>query len=466
MKLKKQTHAIIGMGKTGISIVRFLKTKGVNCIAFDEHLTDFSEVKKELGEIAYRAGAIKEDALLDVDAVWVSPGVRWQHPALQAAREAGIPVEGDLTLFLKYCALPVLAVTGTNGKTTTTQTIQTLLETLSGGCDAGGNIGTPMLDLLTHKTKAQRVVLELSSFQLERCSSIHPRWAVLLNVQEDHADMHASPEDYCAAKLRLFEHQGEGDTAVLPVDEVWDDLSNTLLQRGVCVHRIGLCESLDAAQAVTAGIVCHAQPEDADEEQTTASEHRLFWHAGEQFHSLDCASIPTRGLHQHINLAVAAQAAADFNVSQRVICEALTSFRGLPHRLRWLGDVQGHAWFDDSKATNPAAAEAALQSFEQVIWICGGLLKGLDVMPMLDVVRKHVNYAVVIGKHPEPYIRLLQQAGVSYTVSKDMHRAVQFAADHEENLPVLLSPAAASMDQFKNYAERGQVFQSGIDALT
>jgi len=463
MKLKKQKHAVIGMGKTGISIVRFLKTKAVACVAFDEHIEDFSSVVKAVGDLPCHAGTMKQDALLAFDAVWVSPGIPWQHPALQAAREAGVSVEGDLSLFLQYWDKPVIAITGTNGKTTTTQTMQTLLETLPGGCDVGGNIGTPMLDLLTHQTKAERVVLELSSFQLERCPTIHPKWAVLLNIQADHADMHASLDDYRNAKLRIFEHQGEGDTAVLPVEKTWNDLSDKLVERGVCVHRIGFSECSDASnnkdisKHVTAGIVC----DDAE----NAIEHRLFWHVNQQLEYLNCADVPTRGLHQHINLAVAAQAASDFGVSQKVIHEALSSFRGLPHRLRFIGDVQRRAWFDDSKATNPAAAKAALVSFEQVIWICGGLLKGLDLDEMLDEVRKHVNYAIVIGKHPEPYIRLLQRAGVNYTVANVMQRAVHCAAEHEQALPVLLSPAAASMDQFKNYAERGKVFQEAIAAL-
>ncbi|MDQ6953674.1 MAG: UDP-N-acetylmuramoyl-L-alanine--D-glutamate ligase [Mariprofundaceae bacterium] len=453
MKLRKQTHAVIGMGKTGMSVVRFLKRKGVYCEVFDEQIQDFSSVLKDVGELPYHAGKIKVDALLKFDAVWVSPGVPWHHIALQAARDAGIPVQGDLTLFLQYCDAPLIAITGTNGKTTTTQTIQTLLETLPRGCDVGGNIGIPMLDLLGQKNKAERVILELSSFQLERCDVIRPKWAVLLNVQADHADMHASPEDYCAAKLKLFEHQQAGDTAVLPVGEQWDALSGDLLKRGVCVHRIGHTQAPEIPTDMTAGIA------------SDANTHRLFWHIDKQVKTLNCAKIPTRGLHQHINLAVAAQVASDFGVSQQVIREALSSFRGLPHRLRFVGDVLAHAWFDDSKATNPAAAEAALASFDQVIWICGGLLKGLDLTPMVDVVHKHVCYAVVIGKHPEPYIRLLQKAGVSYTVANTMQRAVRFAAEHEDKLPVLLSPAAASMDQFKSYVERGKVFQQTIDDL-
>ena len=453
MKLQRERHAVIGMGKTGLSILRFLLRKGVSCVAMDEGMQGRPEALQEMPHVTFQAGALRAEALLEMDAVWVSPGVPWMHPALRAARDAGVPVQGDLSLFLRYCDAPVIAVTGTNGKTTTTQTLATLLETLPGGCESGGNIGTPMLDLLMPERLPERVVLELSSFQLERCTEMRPRWAVLLNVQPDHADMHASPEAYRDAKLKLFAHQGEGDTAMLPQEVQWDALADDLQQRGVCVHRFASTGDMEAVD-VTAGVAAVGQ--DAP---------YVFWQVADARERLPCAHIPACGLHQHINLAVAAQGAADFGVRQPVIEEALSSFRGLPHRLRLIGEVAGHAWFDDSKATNPAAAEAALQSFERVIWVCGGLLKGLDVSCMQALVQQRVVYAVVMGKHPEPFIRLLQEAGVSYTVVSSMQRAVQCSAEYAEALPVLLSPAAASMDQFKNYAERGTMFQQAIHSL-
>ncbi|MDQ6994576.1 MAG: UDP-N-acetylmuramoyl-L-alanine--D-glutamate ligase [Mariprofundaceae bacterium] len=454
MILKKEKHAIIGMGKTGLSIVRFLQGKGVTCVGFDEQLKKESMASLNIESLVCHTGKLADDALLSFDAIWVSPGIPYTHPALAAARQAGIPVEGDLTLFLQHCDAPILAITGTNGKTTTTQTIHTLLETLSGGCDVGGNIGTPMLDLLAAAHPSAHIVLELSSFQLERCSHIHPKWAVLLNVQADHADMHRSPQTYCDAKLTLFKHQAQGDTAMIPTGELWDDLSHDLLAREVTVHRFGHVFSPTDCKLLSTGIIS---------DDTT---HTLFWSVNGQHQTMDCKHIPTRGLHQHINLAIAAQAASDFGVSQQVIREAISSFRGLPHRLRLIGEVMEHTWFDDSKATNPAAANAALSSFEKVIWICGGLLKGLNLDEMTELVKKHVSYAVIIGKHPEPYIRLMQQAGVNYTVANTMQRAVHCAAEHAEKLPVLLSPAAASMDQFKNYAERGKAFQEAIAELS
>ena len=438
------------MGKTGISIAHFLLQQGASCEAFDEKLSSLPEPLN----IPLHSGELNSKALQAFDYIWVSPGIRWAHPALQETRHAGVPMQGDLGLFLEHCNTPLIAVTGTNGKTTTTQTIQTLLETLPGGCDTGGNIGTPMLDLIGQNRLPSRIALELSSFQLERCNHIHPYWAVLLNIQPDHADMHANEEAYLEAKLRLFIHQTAGDTAMLPTGEGWDTLSEQLSERGVQVHRFGLlAEGHPAVETLAAGIV------------SNDTQHTLFWHQDGHRQSINCQRIPTRGLHQHINLAVAAQAAADFGVSNKVIREAISSFRGLPHRLRLIGNVVGHDWFDDSKATNPAAAQAALSSFDQSIWICGGLRKGLDLTPLSDTVSNHVSHAIVIGKEKQAYIELLQKAGISYTVGGTVERAVAIAANHASSLPVLLSPAAASQDQFSNYAERGHAFAKAIQHL-
>ena len=172
-----------------------------------------------------------------------------------------------------------------------------------------------------------------------------------------------------------------------------------------------------------------------------------------------------RGVHQRINLAVAAQAAADLGVSANVITESLTVFRGLDHRLQYIGRRLGRAWYDDSKATNPDAAQAALASFDQVIWICGGLTKGLDLMPLTETVKQHVASVYMIGKQTKPYREMLRLAGVPCKVAGNMHRAVRLAAECKLSLPVLLSPAAASQDQFKDYADRGDKFAEAVAAL-
>jgi len=316
---------------------------------------------------------------------------------------------------------------------------------LPGGIEAGGNIGTPMLDLLLRRPRPARVVLELSSFQLERSPVIRPRWAALLNVQPDHADAHASVADYRNAKLRLFAGQGAGDTAVLPLAEAWRGLADELAARGVRVRRLGVVPDAGAADA---GIAVEAQG--------------LFWHHGTQTVLQPLSELRVRGRHQQLNLAVAAQAAADFGIAPAVIREGLVAFRGLPHRLMSLGTHAGREWFDDSKATNPAAAAAGLATFDRVLWICGGLTKGVDLMPLAEVARAHVACAFVIGKDTAPFAAMLRAAGVPFREVGEMERAVALCRDHDSDWPVLLSPAAASQDQYTDYAERGAAFAAAV----
>jgi len=446
-----QSTAIIGLGSTGASIARFLQRRGEPCELFDEHARELPE---ELQQVPLHTGPLQAKLLSRFGRILVSPGVPWMHPALLKARAGGVEMHGDLDLFVQHCDCPVVAITGTNGKTTTTHMMSLLLETLPGGCEAGGNVGTPMLDLLQGPRTPARVVLELSSFQLERSSMLHPQWAVMLNIQPDHADMHATPEEYLAAKLRMFDHQGEGDTAMLPMEERWDELARKLEGRGVHVHRFGIVMQDELIGEALAAGICHEE-----------GEARLFWHQDGNRQQIPCTKIPASGRHQHVNLAVAAQAAADFGVSAPIIREAITSFPGLAHRLRKIGTKMGRDWFDDSKATNPDAAAAALRSFERVTWICGGARKGLDLMPLLPDVQRHVGHALVIGKEPQSYAELLTEAGVPFEIVHTVDAAVSRAALLPEHAPVLLAPAAASLDQFRNYAERGDAFIKAVRAL-
>ncbi len=438
--------AVIGMGRTGCSVVRFLVHRGLACEAFDEHL------KKLPAELPVRlhTGRLRFKALEGFSRIIVSPGVPWNHPVLVALRKSGVEMGGDLDLFSAHFSGELVAVTGTNGKSTVAHLLGVMLEVLPGGVEVGGNIGTPMLDILMDVEQPRRVVLELSSFQLERTRSVHPRWAVLLNLQPDHADMHESTDAYAAAKERLFAVQGEGDTAMLPQDERWDALAGDLEQRRVRVRRFGIVED---ESRVDAGLLLKG------------SVRRLFWRHGEGRRGIDLERLAVCGQHQHLNLAVAAQGAADFGVSAAVIEETLTAFRGLTHRLQCLGRFAGKLWYDDSKATNPAAAAAALAAFARVIWICGGVTKDLALAPLRDAVRAHVALALIIGKDPKPFVSLLKQAGVPFRIAGDVRHAVVLAAQIGTSLPVLLSPAAASQDQFRDYAERGRSFCEAIAAL-
>ena len=450
MNMKRQRIAILGLGRTGQSLARFFMRQGHICEGFDEHKVELPESL----DLPVTIDLFNADFLSGFDLVVVSPGINWNNPVLATLRQQGIPVTGDLDIFLDHYSGPVIAITGTNGKTTTTFLIENMLETLPGGIEAAGNIGIPMLDLLIDRRPPARVALELSSFQLERSQRIKPEWAVLLNFQNDHADMHGSSEAYLDAKLKLFENQGEGDTAMFPADAQWNSKVDELQHRGVRTIRFGQHDESDpVSDAMTAGII------------NTSNGPVLFWSQNWRRHLVPCEQIPARGIHQHMNMAVAAQAAADYGVSPEVIREAVTSFRGLKHRLEHITMALGKDWYDDSKATNPDAAIAALQSFKKTIWICGGLRKDLDLAPLIPVVNKHVTKALVVGKKTAPYVEMLKQADIPYEVAGTIDKAVAMAAKCEGNDPVLLSPAAASQDQFKDYTERGAAFVKAIENL-
>jgi len=440
------TTAVIGMGKTGCSIVRFLQSRNILCEAYDEKACKLPDDI----DVPLHIGTLHAKKLARYQLLLVSPGIPWFHPALVAVRQQGVRVTGDLSLFLEHYEGEILAVTGTNGKTTTVSLISLLLEVLPGGIGCGGNIGIPALDLLKEEFSSPRTVLELSSFQLERTTRIKPRWAALLNVQQDHADMHVDSDHYLQAKLRLFDYQGAGDIALLPLEENWDTLAGELQSRNVTVQRFGRVSDPSAA---TAGLM------DGD------SGRFIFWHQNEAIQTLSTKEIRILGTYQYLNLAVAAQAGAQFGVSAGVIREAISGFRGLPHRVQSLGTHAGREWIDDSKATNPAAAMAALREFGNVLWICGGLPKGVDLSPMREVVSAHVKHAFIIGKKTRPFESFLKQAGVPATRAGTIEKAVRLASTVKTAEPVLLSPAAASQDQFLNYAQRGQSFAKAVIGL-
>jgi len=451
---RANNQAIIGMGKTGQAVAHFLRCRGMACEGFDESPVSLPNALTNAPALALHIGALDADILKTFARVIVSPGINWHHPVLEEVRQAGVPVVGDLDLFSESYHGDVIAITGTNGKTTTVTLIDTMLDVLTGGIEAGGNIGRPMLDLIGDihmpELELQRVVLELSSFQLERAEPIHAKWAALLNVQPDHADMHADMQAYEASKLRLFAKQGEGDKAMLPADSRWHTLADDLRGRGVYVRRFGMGQP----DALDAGV-----------EKLEDGSWQVFWHHYDTAHLVPNDALQTQGIHQHLNLAVAAQAAADFGVSASVIRQSLTSFRGLPHRLQSLGIVAGREWFNDSKATNPDAAQAALDAFHQVIWICGGLRKGLDVSVLQDAVAHHVEYMFVIGTDAKPFTDLAALAGVACRFVKTIGQAVKQASKASAGVPVLLSPAAASQDQFANYIERGNAFSAAVAGL-
>ncbi len=427
--------AVLGAGAAGTSMARFLLLRGAEVVVFDEDPN--ARLPEALAHVKLVRGPLDADVLCGFDAVAVSPGIPWTHPVLAALRARGVPLRGELDFFARAYKGEVVAITGTNGKTTVATLAARLLDTLPGGAVAAGNIGRPMLDVL--EDPPPRLVLELSSFQLERARALRVRAAVLTSFAPDHLAAHGSLAAYRAAKERLFRRQRAGDVAILPAEESWAGLAARLCRRGVQVFRIGRDCGADA--------------------------EGVFWRQGGQVVRVPHARMRVHGRHQRANVAVACQIAAFFGVEEEVVREAAESFLGLPHRLQWVAHVRARDWFNDSKATNPHAASAALASFaEPVIWICGGDLKGAQLEGMEAIVREKVAHALVIGRDPAPFLALCARAGVPCERMESLEAAVARAAELAPH-PVLLSPAAASLDEFASYAERGERFVQAVRAL-
>jgi len=439
---------VVGLGKSGLAAVRTCAAHGARVVV--------SDVRDEaaLGDTAREARALGAELALgpheaglftSVDRIVVSPGVP-PMPALAAADEAGVPVASEIELaswFLEGAT--VVGITGTNGKSTVTTLVGEMCKTAGRPTFVGGNLGTPLVDVAG--TAAARaggyVVVELSSFQLERVDTFRANVAVLLNVTDDHLDRYASFAEYAAAKGRIFHGQRRADAAIVPDG---DDLCVSLARAGAAAMR-----SFGGARG-------EVKVEDGS---ITDAETRL---------SVPVSALRIRGAHNAANACAAALAARVAGVHREHIERVLREFPGLAHRMEHVRDLDGVAWYDDSKATNVGAAVAALdgieQSVEKVVLIAGGVDKGGSYAPLAERMSRRGRAVVLIGE-AAPLIReALGATGVDLEDASSMESAVDRArALARPGDAVLLAPACASFDMFRSYAHRGDVFQSAVRAL-
>ncbi len=422
--------AVVGLGKTGQSCVRFLLQKGAQVTGFDtrEHLDVETGIPLFLGTLA-------EDALTAFDAVLLSPGLPLSMPAVQRAKALEIPVLGDVELFAQNNQSPVVAVTGSNGKSTVVSMLLHVLKTAGVDAVAGGNIGTPVLDLLQKTWQA--VVLELSSFQLETTHSLGLDAACILNVSEDHMDRYATFKDYCAAKQRIYAH---AKTCIANTDD-----ANTLM---------GATGKICTISAVSRpkGFGVMASP------NAIAEDGKLYLLADE---------LAVKGQHNLVNAQAVVLLARELGLQDAQILPGLKSFSGLPHRCQQIADKRGIRWINDSKATNVGATIAAIKGIRpstkgRLILLAGGDSKAADLSPLCPVLAKDVDQLITLGKDGHLLARLkpnTQNAG-------SMHEAVALAANtaHSGDT-VILSPACASLDMFASFEERGRYFTEAVRAL-
>ena len=384
------------------------------------------------------------DFFLRADLILVSPGIPLELLPLKAAGEKGIPIRGELELFSQYCRTPIIAVTGTNGKTTTTALINEMLLEAGFSTFLGGNIGRPLVEYLLNGQDKDFVVAEISSFQLDTTRHFRPRVGLLLNITEDHLDRYPDFQGYIQSKAGLFRNQREKDLAVLN----WDDP----LVRGIGEALPGPVYYFSRTEFLPQGAYL-----DLD---------RMRLNLTGLPEEYDLQAFPLPGVHNRENALAAVLGARLLGAAPEAVQRALERFKGFRHRLEWVAEVRGIQFFDDSKGTNVGAVVKALEGFSQpVILIAGGRDKGGDYDPLKGPIREKVKALVLIGEARE---KMRDQLGdLTRTEWADsLEAAVSWAFG--QGVPgdvVLLSPGCSSFDMFRDYTQRGEVFQQAVRRL-
>jgi UDP-N-acetylmuramoylalanine--D-glutamate ligase len=418
-----------------------LLKRGVEVVATDARAAG----ELELGGLStapgleLRLGREERELPRGIDALVVSPGVALGHPLVVAARAAGVPVAAEVELAYAFLSGPVIAVTGSNGKSTTTAMAGALLAAAGHAVEVCGNIGLP-LSRVVDGAPGRIFVVELSSFQLETIHRFHARAAAFLNLSPDHLDRHGDLAVYLAAKRRVFENQTAGDTAVLNADEREVATTPVAARR----RTFSLGGEVEDGCVVEDGRVIERVPGATDVE--------LF----------AVADVPLRGPHNLENAMAAALLARAVGAPIAVLAPALRGFRGLPHRLEPVAERAGVTYFDDSKGTNVAATARSLEGFADgsVHLILGGRNKGADLAYLRPIVARKAARVYLIGESAGLFATVLAGA-VELSQSGTLARAVAEAAERARpGDSVVLSPACASFDQFRDYADRGRQFRA------
>jgi UDP-N-acetylmuramoylalanine--D-glutamate ligase len=439
---------VVGLARTGVVTSLFSAGYGATVTATDER------PELDLGETAaqLRAAGVKlelgghvDASFLEQDLIVVSPGVSAKLPPLELARAHGIPVWSEIELAWRYLRGKLVAITGSNGKTTTTALVAHILQTSIIPTLVGGNIGTPLLALVERSTDPAVTVAEISSFQLETIDKFRPEIGVLLNLTPDHLDRHGTFEVYAHAKMRMFENQLERDIAVLNAD---DPLSGRLVTKKPQVFWF-------------------SRKERVNEGAFLQDEGIFVAHKGKQEFVMKRGDISLPGAHNVENVLAAVTAARLVGVDAATIAGAVKSFAGVEHRLEFVAEVRGVRYYNDSKATNVDATLKALDSFPgRILIILGGKDKGSDYRVLQQPLREKAILALLIGSAAEK-IESQIHGSVAMERAGTLDRAVELAAQAARpGDVVLLAPACASFDQFENYEQRGRVFKELVRGLT
>ena len=449
MGLAGKRVVVVGLARSGVAAADYLARQGARVVATDSK--EQADLPAEVMGLTQRgvqleAGGHRRETFTGADVVVVSPGVPWDLPELRAARAAGVEVMAELELGFRELRGTVAAITGTKGKSTTTAALGAMLAAGGGDVRVGGNIGRPLCSLLDGATDATQWVLEVSSFQLEGTARFHPHLAVFLNLAPDHLDRHASFEEYAAAKARIFANQTGSDWAVVNADDPG------VLQRA----RAGRARQLPFH-------VTSAAPGDGAFFEEGAARLRREGVAETLFTKSD---VRLPGEHLALDLLVAGAAARVLGATAEQVQSAVRGFRGVPHVLEHVADLDGVAFYNDSKATNVEAARRSIEAFPgRVIVILGGRYKGGDFAELAAPLAARQGAVVAIGEAAERVEQaLVSEVPVARAASlrEAVQRAFDMAGDGDT---VLLAPACSSFDMFKDYAARGDAFKREVREL-
>ena len=446
MELKAKRVLVVGLGKSGVAAAHFLAAQGARVTVSDSKA--LSELGKDIPAlldkgIVVETGAHGERTFRDQDLIVVSPGVPVDAPQLQQALAAKVPVVGEVELASQFLRGPIVAITGSNGKTTTTTLVGEILARAGKKVQVGGNIGTPVIELVPSSSPETWNVLEISSFQLETVETFRPKIAAILNITPDHLDRHKTVEAYAAAKARIFERQQPADFAVLNAAD-------------------RLCAEM--AKHIKAQVYWFGR----------GAEQGSFARAGEIFFRRDAAEesilrvadVPLKGAHNLENVLAAVCIARLAGCDAKDIAAAVRGFKAVEHRLELVATIDGVEYYNDSKATNVDATIKAIESFSgNLHLILGGKDKGSDYSVLNPLLRERVKRVYTIGAAAAKIES--QISGVAVVQSQTLAAAVRSAA--ESAVPgdvVLLAPACASFDQFENYEHRGRAFKQLVAALS
>ena len=451
---------VVGIGKSGVAASHLLHSVGAQVTIVDEK--DESVLVDQLaslrqGAIRVLAGMALQEALHDVELVVLSPGVPTDHPALTTVRNRGVRIIGEIELASWYLDVPLIAVTGTNGKSTTVRLIGAMLEESGKKAFVGGNVGVPLCEAVLPPSASvgpqgsshasyEFVIAEVSSFQLETTDQFHPWISVLLNITPDHLDRHPSFSHYQASKQKIFQNQTAHDVAVLNLDDPivagngecpipggdWVQPRSLSLQQGVCLEGQDIKARLNGVETVV----------------------------------MQKDQIQLPGNHNLANVLAAVAIGLLCGCPLGAIRGAVSTFSGVEHAMEFVREVRGVKYFNDSKGTNVDATEKALESFDDpILLILGGKDKGSDFDPLKDLVRRKVKRVFVIGEATPRLVQALNEVK-PISLAGGLSEAITLADRESEAGDVfLLSPACASFDMFRNYDERGKEFKRLVHQL-